>query len=261
MRYSWLSYFLIFILAWPVHLMGQEDLLMPKKNEQGHYGYVNQYGKKRIDFRFDYAEAYHQNRAVVMLEDSFYYINPAGKILSPGYELAYPFLEKYTIVGQNGKYGFIDTNFVVRQNRWFSKARLFQRGYAIAETQQNRFLLNQQGRILKVSKNYKIPVQGAIQEVAEEMAYYPGGADRFNDYVRKNISFTVSQPLVYVALVVEKNGELSHIEVLGNLSESQQKDIIKVLKRMPVWVPAREGNEVVRLRMSIPLVLNQRDNP
>lgn len=261
MRYSCFSYLLVFIIVWPVQLSAQPDMLLPKKNDQGQYGYVNQYGKKRIDFRYDYAEAFYLNKAVVMLNDSFYYINPDGEILSPGYELAYPFLDKYTIVRQEGKYGFIDTNLEVKQNRWFAKAFLFQRGYAIAETPKNKFLLNQQGRILRVSRNYEIPLQGAVKEVAEKMPYYPGGTERLTMYVRRNISCSVNQSLVYVSLVVEKNGDLRQIEVLGNLSQLKQQAIKELLQNMPAWVPGREGKEVVRVKMNIPLMLNHKETP
>ncbi|MCF8331989.1 MAG: hypothetical protein K9H84_06020 [Bacteroidales bacterium] len=209
---------------------------------------------------FDYAGFFYNQYAVVFQKDSFYYIDRTGEKISRGFILAYPFLDKYTVVSDGNRFAFIDTSFQIKRNKWFKRAFLFQRGYAVAETERYKFLLNKQGRLMRVSNSYKIPVQGEVLDVAERMPYFPGGPEYFSKYLQKKLEGNILNSLLYVAFVVEKDGSLSKISVLGNADQQTKDDIRKVLSEMPPWVPGQESGEVVRVQMNIPLFAKQRQN-
>ena len=238
----------------------QNDILIPRKNEDGLYGYVNQYGKEKIDYQYQYAGAFHKGYAVVMQQDSFYYINPKGEFVSQGYELAYPFIDNYTIVSKGNKFAFIDTSFNSPRDRWFEEAYFFQRGYAIGKTSKNKFILNEEGRMSRVSNNYNIPVKSEkVHEVVETMPYFPGGDVKMQEYIRKHISLDSNIPLIYVAFRVEKDGHLKEVSVMGNVDKKLKKQIKQLFDEMPPWVPGRKAGDKVRVKMNMPISVNQED--
>jgi protein TonB len=235
----------------------QSDMLVPAKNDEGVFGYVNQFGKKIIDYDFDWAGAFHRGYAVIMQADSFYYINRDGVIVSDGYELAYPFLYSFTLVSKNGLFSYVDTTFKVLNNKWFQQALLFQRGYALCKDKKNQYMLSMEGRFMRVSNNYSIPVQGEIFEVVQKMPYFPGGNGSMNAYFKKQLPAELHSRLVYVSFVVEKDGSLSQVNLMGDSSQDAGKTIIRAFEQMPAWIPGREAGEIVRVRMSIPLIVTQ----
>lgn len=250
---------LLVLFCFPA-LYGQDHFLIPRKNEDGKFGYVDQFGKEKIDYAFDYAGPFYKNRAVVLKRDSFYYLNPQGEIVSRGYDLAYPFLENLTIVSRDGQFAFVDTSFKVIRNKWFRQAYLFKRKYAIAQGKKNKFLMTLDRRVMRVSSNYKIPTQGKIREVVEEMPYFPGGKDKMMDYLEKNLSLNDYQGLIYVSFLVDKDGSIKNISISGQSGESMKLKIKKAFHDMPPWVPGRQNGEVSRVRMNIPLFREKINN-
>lgn len=239
------------------NVQAQKDVLISRKNDDGLYGYVNQYGKEKIEYQYFYAGEFFNGYAVVMQQDSFYYINQKGEHASGGYDLAYPFIDDYTIVAKGDKYAYIDTGFNVVQNRWFREAYLFQRGYATGKTAKEKFLLNEKGRMSHVNNSYEIPVQGEVHEVAENMPYFPGGDKNLQEYIREHIPSEISIPLAYVSFRVEKDGSLKNISVLGNVPKATENRIRKLFREMPPWIPGREGGDKIRVKMNIPISIRQ----
>lgn len=256
MRIKLLFLFIIFHL-FVLTASAQSDMLVPAKNENGIYGYVNQFGKKIIDNDFDWAGEFHRGFAVVMQADSFYYINRDGVIVSKGYDLAYPFLQSFTIVSRSGRFGYIDTSLKVKNNKWFEQALLFQRGYALCKDKKNQYMLSMQGRFMRVSNSYSIPVQGKIFEVVQKMPYFPGGPKRMNAWLKQVIPRELHSRLVYVSFVVEKDGSLSQLSLMGDSSQDAGNKIIGAFEQMPAWIPGQEAGEIVRVRMSIPLIISK----
>ena len=252
MIYPYFIIFIIFSFA-SNQVQAQKDVLISRKNDEGLYGYVNQYGKKRIDYQYVYAGEFFNGYAVVMQQDSFYYINQEGELASGGYDLAYPFIDDYTIIGRGDKFAYIDTGFNVIQNRWFKEAYLFQRGYAVGKIAKKKFLLSEKGRMSRVTNSYNIPVQGEIHEVVEKMPYYPGGDKNLQNYIREHISAEIHIPLAYVSFQVEKDGSLKKISVMGNAPAETKNQIRQLFMEMPPWIPGRQGGEKIRVKMNIPI--------
>jgi len=66
------------------------------------------------------------------------------------------------------------------------------------------------------------------------------------------------QGTVFVTFVVEKDGSISNIEVLRGVSDELDNEAIRVVSRMPEWIPGKADNKSVRVRFSMPIrfVLN-----
>jgi protein TonB len=87
---------------------------------------------------------------------------------------------------------------------------------------------------------------------------YRGGMDEFYDRIG-HIPYTFydrmtnHQGLVTVILVVEKDGSISNLKVLHGISEKQDKEILRVVRRLNKWTPGTLAGKPVRVLCSIPI--------
>ena len=58
---------------------------------------------------------------------------------------------------------------------------------------------------------------------------------------------------VMVAFVVEKNGEVSQIEVTRRVHPLLDEEAIRVIAASPKWKPGEKNGEKVRVKISIPV--------
>ena len=84
---------------------------------------------------------------------------------------------------------------------------------------------------------------------------FPGGLEKLNSYLGKVSSDTKAKTKskVYVMFVVEKNGSLSDIKVIGKIDSSKSEELIGLLKNSPKWNPGKQNETIVRVRYVIPL--------
>jgi periplasmic protein TonB len=85
---------------------------------------------------------------------------------------------------------------------------------------------------------------------------FPGGMDKFYQYVGKNYRTPEEEGLkgkVYVTFVVEKDGSLTDIKVLRDIGYGTGKEAIRVLKAAPRWNPGEQNGKKVRCTFSLPI--------
>ena len=90
---------------------------------------------------------------------------------------------------------------------------------------------------------------------------FPGGMKNFYEYVGRNFE---KQELdeegetvrVLVSFVIEKNGNMTDIEVIQNTNQSVSKEAVRVLKSLKTkWEPGYKDNQAVRTRYTLPIVV------
>ncbi len=90
---------------------------------------------------------------------------------------------------------------------------------------------------------------------------FPGGMKNFYDYVGRNFE---KQELeeegetirVLVSFVIEKNGNMTDIEVTQSNSQAVSKEAVRVLKSLKTkWEPGYKDNQAVRTRYTLPVVV------
>ena len=90
------------------------------------------------------------------------------------------------------------------------------------------------------------------------MPEFIGGMKKFYTRV-KRIPYTfydrmhARDGMVIVLMVVEKDGSLSNLKVLRGLSELQDKEILRVIKKLQPWKPGMHQGKPVRVLYSIPI--------
>ena len=60
---------------------------------------------------------------------------------------------------------------------------------------------------------------------------------------------------VYALFVVEKDGSLSGIKILRGIDSAKAKELIRILKSLPKWIPGEQNGQVVRVMYALPMVI------
>ncbi len=94
---------------------------------------------------------------------------------------------------------------------------------------------------------------------AEEMPEYPGGTDNLMKYLGANISYPAEakekgiQGKVWVNFIVEKNGMITHIKVNKGIGGGCDEEAIRVIGKMPNWIPGKNNGKPVRVSYNVPI--------
>lgn len=96
-----------------------------------------------------------------------------------------------------------------------------------------------------------------ILDAPEESADFPGDVYA---WLSKNIIYPPAcsekgiSGRVSVQFVIEKDGSLSNIKVLRSPDEHLSEEAIRLVKTMPKWNPAKQGEKPVRMRYVLPVM-------
>ena len=99
-----------------------------------------------------------------------------------------------------------------------------------------------------------------IFDVVEENAQFPGGDEACIKWLHDHIKYPSIcqeqgvQGRVIVAFVVNKDGSIVDVKVLRSPDQHLSDEAVRVVKQMPKWKPARQGNRSVRSRFNLPVM-------
>ena len=87
-----------------------------------------------------------------------------------------------------------------------------------------------------------------IHQVVEEQPQFPGGEQAMNEYFKKNVKTDVGvkyeSPIV--SIVVKKDGTITDARLLQSSGvEAIDNEVLRVVRAMPKWAPAKLGDENV----------------
>lgn len=105
-----------------------------------------------------------------------------------------------------------------------------------------------------------------VYEAVEKMAEFPGEMPGLIDYLRKNIRYPEEahkaneQGRVVVQFVINEDGSVSDVEVLKGVSESLDKEAVRVVSEMPKWSPAQVNGKNVASRFTLPVMFMLQDD-
>lgn len=99
-----------------------------------------------------------------------------------------------------------------------------------------------------------------IYEVVEENAQFPGGEEACLKWLSEHIKYPSIcqeqgvQGRVFLSFVVNRDGSIVDVEVKRSPDSNLSKEAERVVKSMPKWKPARQGNRTVRSRLNLPVM-------
>ncbi len=89
---------------------------------------------------------------------------------------------------------------------------------------------------------------------------FPGGENEMYAFIKKNLNYPAvdqemgNQGRVTIRFVVNKNGEISNVQLVKGVSPGCDKEAMRVIKSMPKWIPGRQNGEPVNVYFIIPVV-------
>ena len=120
-----------------------------------------------------------------------------------------------------------------------------------------------------VNQNNTIPGNGAaptkpVEEVSpnfkkeESGAEFPGGLSAFSRFLSKNLRAPDDlnpgeKKTVLVQFKVDINGKISEIVILNSAGDYYDKEVIRVLKKMPAWKPAVQNGHKTAIYFKQPV--------
>lgn len=100
-----------------------------------------------------------------------------------------------------------------------------------------------------------------VFNVVETQPEFPGGTKALMNYLMENIQYPTishnnnSQGRVLVRFVVREKGDVSDIEVFkGSGDYYLDKEAVRVVSKMPRWIPGRHGGKTVSVYFVLPVV-------
>ena len=98
-----------------------------------------------------------------------------------------------------------------------------------------------------------------IYDFVEENAQFPGGDEACMKWLAEHIKYPAIcqeqgvQGRVFLKFVVNRDGSIVDVEVVRSPDPNLSKEAERVVKLMPKWKPARQGNKTVRARFNLPV--------
>ena len=93
----------------------------------------------------------------------------------------------------------------------------------------------------------------------EDQPEFPEGSDAMMKYLKKSIRYPGDalekkvQGIVYVNFVVSEIGEITKAKVIRGISESIDKEALRVVNEMPTWKPGTQNGKAVKVSLNVPI--------
>lgn len=94
---------------------------------------------------------------------------------------------------------------------------------------------------------------------SEELPQFPGGMEALIEFLSKNIRYPESgktdniQGTSLVRFDVYKDGSIRNTNIVGSLGRNFDLELLRVIKLMPNWIPARKDGKKIKSSMTIPV--------
>lgn len=90
---------------------------------------------------------------------------------------------------------------------------------------------------------------------------FPGGATALKRFMLANLTnpddVEEGQRIeIIVKFIVDKNGNISNIEIIKNGREDLDEEVIRVISKMPAWKPGFQNGEAVPVNFRMPVVFS-----
>ena len=105
----------------------------------------------------------------------------------------------------------------------------------------------------------KKEIEKKVLPVAEIMPQYPGGIKALLAYLKKNLKVPEGdigegkEISVKVKFVVNYNGQVESFVVTESGGKVYDDEVLRVLKKMPLWIPGKSNGEKVSVYFTIPV--------
>jgi len=129
------------------------------------------------------------------------------------------------------------------------------------------FVIDTNKRVTTTADMRSITTCGGIESqnsetiftVVEQMPQFPGGLVAMNQFIADNLKYPQlskkdkTSGRVYVRFVVSKEGKLCDAQIIRSLDAYCDKEALRVIRSMPVWIPGKQNGVNVPVYYIVPL--------
>lgn len=100
--------------------------------------------------------------------------------------------------------------------------------------------------------------------MVEKMPAFPGGEAALAKFLQKNIEYPQKakqdgvEGKVYAQFYVTKTGKLEHITIKRGVRKDLDDEVLRVIGRMPKWMPGTQNGQPVHVIFNLPVVFELR---
>ena len=99
-----------------------------------------------------------------------------------------------------------------------------------------------------------------VYTIAEPIAQFNGGFQKFQDFIGANLSISRAKPkvkhgngIVLVQFYIAKDGSVKNAHIFRGLVPELDMEAMRVVKMMPNWIPAQRKGQDVCMKMTMPI--------
>lgn len=95
----------------------------------------------------------------------------------------------------------------------------------------------------------------------EKKPEFIGGIDSLNAFIERNINYSklklAENGIVYVEFIIDNKGNIKDEKIKHSLSESADKEALRIIKIMPKWNPGYENGITIKSKVYLPIKFNK----
>ncbi|MEE4256781.1 MAG: TonB family protein [Bacteroidales bacterium] len=94
--------------------------------------------------------------------------------------------------------------------------------------------------------------------ITEKQAEYPGGPDSLQSFLIHNLQYPIDvdqkkDTTVTASFIVSEKGEIRDINIVRSAGKAFDEEVIRVIRLMPEWIPAKQGGKPIAVTYSLPV--------
>jgi periplasmic protein TonB len=95
--------------------------------------------------------------------------------------------------------------------------------------------------------------------VVEQNAEFQGGQSAMGKFLQKNLRYPPAAQRanvsgrVFLSFIVDRNGEISDVNVIKGLGFGCDEEAVRVVKAMPRWNPGKQSGRAVKSKFNLPI--------
>jgi TonB family protein len=101
----------------------------------------------------------------------------------------------------------------------------------------------------------------------EVMPTFPGGLDKFYEFISKNIRYPEKmkakniQGKAFIEFIIEEDGVLSNFKIIREPGYGAGEEAVRVLSLSPKWNPGIQNGQAVRVKYTVPIMFSLGNTP
>lgn len=103
------------------------------------------------------------------------------------------------------------------------------------------------------------PAGDEVFTAVEKNAEFPGGIQKFYEFLSKNMRYPAKmrqnnvQGRVILQFIVEEDGSLTNFKILRDIGDGAGEESVRVMSLSPKWIPGKQNGHTVREQYVVPI--------